>query len=316
MELIRKQVRMNRIGKTVMDQFMIDGDYNVPDARSDVGRVLFGEGSLHIEETRKVENYLRITGKLNFKVLYVTDSVDPRLGALEGMFPFEEMVYMDEENEEGEYIVQVQRVECAVSLIHSRKLAIKAIVEIEVHTEQVTEKQLTLDADGEEGIYLKKCPVEMLQLFTGKRDIYRIREEIKIPGTKENIGTLLWTEISSRKMDTRLVQDAMVINGEVQVFVLYESQEGKTDWVEQMVPYEGRIECTGAEEGMFHHVYDQLDDSSVEVRMDEDGEMRSLGIEAALQVRLFVYEEEKMEILEDAYSIDKKCVLQTEETTT
>ena len=316
MELIRKQVRMNRIGKTVMDQFMIDGDYNVPDARSDVGRVLFGEGSLHIEETRKVENYLRITGKLNFKVLYVTDSVDPRLGALEGMFPFEEMVYMDEENEEGEYIVQVQRVECAVSLIHSRKLAIKAIVEIEVHTEQVTEKQLTLDADGEEGIYLKKCPVEMLQLFTGKRDIYRIREEIKISGTKENIGTLLWTEISSRKMDTRLVQDAMVINGEVQVFVLYESQEGKTDWVEQMVPYEGRIECTGAEEGMFHHVYDQLDDSSVEVRMDEDGEMRSLGIEAALQVRLFVYEEEKMEILEDAYSIDKKCVLQTEETTT
>lgn len=47
--------------------------------------------------------------------------------------------------------------------------------------------------------------------------------------------------------------------------------------------------------------------------MDEDGEMRALGIEAALQVRLFVYGEEKLELLEDAYSLDKKCVLQTEE---
>ena len=98
MELIRKQVRMNQMGKTVTDQFMIGGDYNVPDAKSDVGRVLSGEGSLRIEETRRVENYLRVTGKLNFKVLYVTDSGDPRPGALEGMIPFEEMVYMEEEN--------------------------------------------------------------------------------------------------------------------------------------------------------------------------------------------------------------------------
>ena len=33
MELIRKQVRMNQMGKTVTDQFMIGGDYNVPDAK-------------------------------------------------------------------------------------------------------------------------------------------------------------------------------------------------------------------------------------------------------------------------------------------
>ena len=31
MELIRKQVRMNQMGKTVTDQFMIGGDYNVPE---------------------------------------------------------------------------------------------------------------------------------------------------------------------------------------------------------------------------------------------------------------------------------------------
>ena len=314
MELIRKQVRMNQMGKTVTDQFMIGGDYNVPDAKSDVGRVLSGEGSLRIEETRRVENYLRVTGKLNFKVLYVTDSGDPRPGALEGMIPFEEMVYMEEENGEGEDIVQVQRVECGVSLIHSRKLAVKALAEMTVHTEQITEKQVTLDVDGEEGIYLKKCPVELLQLFTAKRDIYRIKEEIKIPGTKENIGTLLWTEVSSRKMDTRLVQDAMMINGELQIFVLYESQEGKTDWVEQTVPYEGRIECAGAEEGMYHHVYDRLDDISVEVRMDEDGEMRILGIEGTLLLRMNFYEEQEMELLEDIYSLQEQCIPEKQET--
>lgn len=303
---------MNLLGKTVTDQFVIDDDYNVPDAKSDIGRVISGDGEIKIEEVRRVENYLRITGKLHFRVLYVTDSGDPGPASLDGVIPVEEMVYMEEQNE-GEYIVQVVRVECAITLIHSRKLAIKAAVELAVHTEQTIETQTTVDVDAGEEIYRKRRPVELLQLFTKKRDIYRIKEEIRIPGTKENIGTLLWTEVSPRKMDTRLVSDAMLINGELQVFALYESQEGKTDWVEQTVPYEGRIECAGVDETMYHHIYKELNDISVEVRMDEDGEMRALGIEATLEIRLFVYEEEMIEVLEDIYSLKEKCIFQTEE---
>ena len=79
-----------------------------------------------------------------------------------------------------------------------------------------------------------------------------------------------------------------------------------------MIPYEGKLLCNGLTEGMFYSVEHTLEDTLVDIRMDEDGEMRALGIEAALQVRLFVYGEEKLEILEDAYSLDK-CVLETEE---
>ena len=66
MELIRKQVRMNQMGKTVTESVYDRWDYNVPDAKSDVGRVLSGEGSLRIEETRRVENYLPCDGKTEF----------------------------------------------------------------------------------------------------------------------------------------------------------------------------------------------------------------------------------------------------------
>lgn len=313
MELIKKRVRMNMLGKTIVDQFVLDDDYNVPDMKSDIGRVVSGEGTIKVEEVKRVENYLRVTGKLYFKVLYVTDAGEPELASLDGKIPFEEMVYLDEADE-GDYVVQVTRVEFNISVIHSRKLAIKAVVELAVHRERTMEEETTVDVEGGEDIYQKKCPVELLQLHTNKRDIYRIKEELQIPGTKENIGTLLWTDVSQRRLDTKLVQDALIITGELQVFCFYESQEGKTDWVEQTVPYEGRIECMGADEGMYHHVYDDLTDINVETRMDEDGEMRVLGIEATLEVRLLVYEEEKMEVLEDAYSLKEECLPQKRET--
>ena len=84
MELVKKKVRTNMLGKTVIDQFMIDDDYNVPDMKSDIGRVISGEGNLKVEEVKRVENYLRVVGKLYFKVLYVTDGSDPHLASLDG----------------------------------------------------------------------------------------------------------------------------------------------------------------------------------------------------------------------------------------
>ncbi|XCP85746.1 SPOCS domain-containing protein [Roseburia hominis] len=306
MELIKKRIRTNRLGKTVTSQFMVDDDFNVPDTKSDVGRIISDQGSVRIEEVKRVENYLRITGKLYFKILYVTDG-EAILASMDGKLPFEEMVYLEEE-ETGEPVASVTRVELASSLIHSRKLGIRAMIELSVHTELRADEEVTVDIEDAENLYKKKLPIELLQLHTSKRDVYRIKEEVTIPGTKENIGTILWTEVSMSRLDTKLVQDAMLLTGELQVFCFYASQDEKTDWVWQSVPFEGRIECMGADETLYHHVYDNLVDAIVEPRMDGDGEMRTLGIEASLEMRILIYEEEKTELLEDAYSLREECL--------
>lgn len=155
MELVKKKVRMNMLGKTAIDQFMIDDDYNVPDTRGDVARVVSGEGVLKVEEIKKVENYLRVAGKLYFKVLYVTDAGEPALASLDGKIPFEEMIYMEEENG-GEYVVQVTRVEFSASVIHSRKLAIKTVVELAVHSERTVDEETTVDVEDGERILKKQ----------------------------------------------------------------------------------------------------------------------------------------------------------------
>ena len=54
-------------------------------------------------------------------------------------------------------------------------------------------------------------------------------------------------------------------------------------------------------------IYPELTDVNIDVKMDEDGEMRLIGVEATLEVRLTVYEEERLEILADAYSLEQAC---------
>ena len=46
MEYQKKEIRIFQNGRTVNDQFYIDGDYNVPEAKRDVGLFFFCNGML------------------------------------------------------------------------------------------------------------------------------------------------------------------------------------------------------------------------------------------------------------------------------
>ena len=60
-------------------------------------RIIKGQGTVKIEDVKLVENYVRISGKLYFQILYVTDQGEPMPAVLDGKIPFEEMVYTEGE---------------------------------------------------------------------------------------------------------------------------------------------------------------------------------------------------------------------------
>lgn len=312
MDIITKQFEISQLGKIFGNQFMVDEDYNVPDSKQDVKRIIMAEGNLLIDEMKIVEKNLRFKGKMEFQVLYETDDMSSMFASLEGRIPFDEVLYLNEEVFD-EVLLRNHNVELKASVIHSRKLRIKAVIDLAVQTEQRKYEEIPTDVICDCKIHKKQEKLELLKLHTSKRDSYRIKEEIALTGTKESIGNILWTDISNRKLDIKLVSDQLLLSGELLVFCFYESPDGKIDWIEQTVSYKGKVECYGIDETMFHHVQAELNEVQVEMRMDEDGEMRLIGIEGVLHLTIGVYEEEEVEVLRDLYSLDQNCILYTNE---
>ncbi len=314
MEIITKQFEMSQLGKIIGNQFMIDEDYNVPDSKMDVKRIIMSEGALVIDEIKPTEKSLRFKGKMEFQILYETEDNSQLFAAMEGCIPFDEILYLDEK-EYDEVFLKSHSVDLKVSMIHSRKLRIKAVVDLAVQPELRKYEEIPIDIICDCPIHKKQEKMELLKLHTSKTDSYRIKEEIMLTGTKESIGSILWTDISNRKLDIKLMQNHLHISGELLVFCFYESPDGKIDWVEQVVPYEGKIECYGIDETMYHHVHAELEETQAEMRMDEDGEMRLIGIEGKIRLVIGVYEEEEVNVLRDLYSVEQNCVLETKEAT-
>lgn len=86
MEQLKKAVRKNVAGRRITDQFYVDGDVNVPDAKSDIGRIVYSRGKLRIDDMKPVDNYIRVTGKILYQVLYASDGEEQRMSALQGSF--------------------------------------------------------------------------------------------------------------------------------------------------------------------------------------------------------------------------------------
>ncbi len=307
MEYEKKEFLIYQQGKTITDQFYLDQDYNVPDTRNDVRRIVLGDCKTQVEEMKLVENYVRVSGTMQFRILYVADQAEETLSSLEGTLPFEEMVYLEETPYDNLFL-KAATADLTVSVIHSRKLNLKILVELQICSEGRKEESITTDVQDMVSLYKKEREYQFLRLVSMKKDTYRIKEEVQLDGTKENVGNLLWSEVVSRKLDTRISQDYILLQGELQLFCLYESMEGKIDWIEQTIPYEGRLECYGADDAMFHQIYPELLHPVVDIRMDEEGELRVLGVEATLEARIIIYEEEPVRMLADAYSLQKRCI--------
>lgn len=318
MELVRQSIQVSEIEKNITHQFHVGEDMNVPDAKEDVVRVLQSYGKVSIQSKQKMEQYLKVKGCVKYQVLYATEDEEKRIACIEGEVPFDEMIYV-EGGESDQYYVRCNQLDLQILLIHSRKMSLKALVELEVQKSNIRNQELTVDVEmdyegspSESSIRKKMKQVTVLELITNKMDTYRIKEEVKLPGTKENIGQVLLTRMSNVKLDTRAGRDEIILRGEAQFFCMYISDEWKEDYVTQTITFEGRIECLGLEEHQYHYMRYEIDDLSVDTQMDEDGELRIFNIEATLKMDVQVFQEQEMEVLDDIYTLDKKCELCSE----
>ena len=90
MELIKKQIHMNRWKGNAVTQITLDEDFIVPDTLEDMEQVILEQAHIQGENVKTQEEKITVKGKLEFQVLYRKENGG--LETLGGNIPFEETV--------------------------------------------------------------------------------------------------------------------------------------------------------------------------------------------------------------------------------
>lgn len=243
-------------------------------------------------------------------ILYGTEEENGRLQNYMGAVPFDELVNYPGLQAGDHVQVKWDIEDMTISIINSRKLRINAIITLELRGESVYEQEAAREVSAGEEIKSRTKELEVVQLKVQRKDTYRVKEEIEIPGTKPNIDHLLWRGLKMRNVECRPGDGKLEIRGELILFVIYAGEEDHIpmQWMEKSIPFQGEVEVAECSASMISATSVGLIHKEIEAKPDYDGENRVLSVDAALELDLKLYEEERIQILNDLYSPVKEIV--------
>ena len=234
---------MLQVKSKATNQLTYDEDYNVPDAKPDIGRMIQNKGEVQIEEIKMGEGNAYITGNLVVDLLYVGDEKNTVVHSLTAKLPIEATMYLEGIQSGDKLCLSWEIEDLSLHVINSRKMNIKSIVTFYASVDELKDIQIP-QGISDETVSLKKKTIPIMGLITNKKDTMRIKEEITLASNKPNIAQVVWYTIEVRGLDIRTQDDRLDVKGEMFVFVLYygESDGNPLQWLEYSIPFHGEVE--------------------------------------------------------------------------
>lgn len=316
MELIKRNIHMDCIKCKAQTQMTLEDDVIISDSRPDASRLIMDRGSVVIEEVKVTDDHVSVKGKLVFHVLYLTEKGGGSSGKsdvadMEGAIPFDESVFMEGIRGGDSVSVTWELEDLSIGLINSRKLSVQSVAALYLMCEEICDEETAVDLYSDEPVEFRKKTLDIAAMAIKKKDIFRVKEEVEIPGSFPNILAMVWSEIVPEAVEFKVLEDKIGVQGELRAFFLYrgEGEEEEICHYETTLPFAGSLDCPGAREGMIPEIRFTSEDREVEVRPDFDGEERVITFEQCLDLDICIYEDEKVDILSDVYGVVKEVTV-------
>ena len=309
MELKKESIRALRVKSKASSQVTFDEDYNVPDIKPDVGRMIQSKGDVAMEEVRLSDGRAFLRGSLNVDLLYVGEE-EGKIYSLSAKLPMEEIINLEGIAGGDKMCLKWEIEDLSLYVIHSRKLNIKAIVTFYAVVDEPAEIRIPASV-GDESISVRKKKVRLMSLHVHKKDTMRVKEDIQLVSNRPNIRELLWHTIESRGIDLRPEDNVVKVKGELAVFVLYvgDDEGNPLQWLEYSLPFGGEVECPDCREELIPNIEVSMIHQGIDVKPDSDGEERIFQADVVLELDMKMYKEEEHDLVLDVYTPFKECVL-------
>ena len=210
MDFVKKILHQISRKSEAVSQITFDEDYNVPDARPDVGRMIQKKGEVTIGDVQISEGKARVFGGLTFHLLYVSDGERRRICQLSGELPIDETIHLDGLTGGDKVCITWEVEDLNLHLINSRKLGVRAIVTLHAWIEELCDLAVPMEIRGESDVAVKRQEYRVVELAVQKKDVLRVKKELTIPSGKPELHEILWQDLEVRGLDLRSEEERVL----------------------------------------------------------------------------------------------------------
>jgi len=199
-------------------------------------------------------------------------------------------------------------------ILNSRKVNVKAIININGSVRNQFEHGLVCDFQGVDGVQILRSAADVNSYIGSSEIICPVHEILEIPAGKPTIREILRNDIKITGKDYKLTDSKVIAKGELNVSTLYigDDESRGIQTMEHEIPFTQFIDLPGLNEDSTCRLEYRITDSAFSAEEDSDGELRRLKGEVSVNVFAEGYGRKEIELIEDAYSPASRMSLEKE----
>lgn len=306
MELISEKVSQTIDRAKGRECFTIDSDYVIKDNRLDVGKIVCHNSKVKLDESKLIGDVVWVSGNIEFEVVYISENSNGQIESISDSVLFQEKINAKGVDEEDELRIYLKIEDMTISVINSRKIALRGQVCSEIYSkeENVIEYPMRINDDS---IKQLTEETEVLDLVNEIKDVVRIKKEIVLPKTKPNIYKLLYCVADVRNMEYVRRTDAIETTGELVVFIIYQSEEQELCCFESVENFSETVK-TDEKDADIDWIRFELSNYQIEAENDYDGEPRQLFVEVSMAMDGKIWKQKTIDVMVDLYALDRQLL--------
>lgn len=279
----------------------VDLDLTLPDYCPDIEKILKCTLTPQIFSRNLNGGQLVIDGASIVQILYV-DAVKKNIRCCEQTIPFSAAFNLKEPSENYIILTDTKSEYINCRALSPRKLVLHGAFSLYAKVLSKKFEQIYSSSE-DESLEAKSEKITCFELSSLCQEQFSVSEDISV-ANKPNVEAILNKKVAVNVTDTRTIPGKIMVNGEVNLKLLYLSNLENCDvnQLDYMLPFSQVIDCESVNEETINDITVQVLSFDVHLKSDMLSEAPVISLDVKLSASLVGYNKLEKEIITDAYS--------------
>lgn len=285
----------------------VDCDITLPDYCPDIKSVLCCEVEPGVTAVDITGNRITAVGNATVRLVYVGD--DDRISCFEQSCPINKYVEMSSLPEDSTMLVSAKTSYVNCRAVSPRRIDVHGCISI-IFSAVCCESTQAVCTVSAQGIQIKQQPILTCNSLGCASKLFQMSEVIPLPEGVQSAKSILHAHALPVITQTKNVSNKTLIKGDLQLCVTLCSQDGEVTKAEHTMPISQIAELQGLDENSLCDVRLSVSSLDVQLKPDENGEMRRIDAAACICAVVRGYSKVSSVLLSDAFSTVNELELQ------
>ncbi len=297
-EVNKENICINRLIAQKKEVFFVQSDIIVPDTKPDILNTINITGNICLHKKEILDDRIKVEGCINTYVMYLPDSKDENLRALNCTLDFSQNIGV-QGAKEGMIMVtksSIKDMECKV--INGRKITVKAGIELDVKVYSNEDVEIINQINNVDDIQTLRESFNVNSLVGNGKTVVYAKDTLKASQSDE-IAEILKLDVAIVNKDLKFSYNKVLTKAEADIKIMYLTEDNRVGRIDGKIPVIGFIDIQNISEDNICDVNYEMKNIVIKLNGAEE---HSVYVELEIEPICMAYEKKQINLIQDLYS--------------